>query len=76
MASEWLINSCDHPGALHDFSFAERRAIILAKRDNWKIKPGDLYHFSVLKQDGEIYNFRAIPAIHKICQDHDLYQDC
>jgi hypothetical protein len=76
MASEWLVNSCDHPFALEDFSFTERRQIVIARRQHWRILPGQVHHVSVLKQDGEIYTFRAIPDIHAICLNHDLYVDC
>ena len=56
-----------------DFSFSELRLIVKARRSNYKIKKGQYYTKQVNKFDGEIYTFKAIPEMHKICINHDLY---
>lgn len=71
MASEWLLNSGIFDG---EYSFAELREIVKAKRNGWKIKKGQRYIRQNNKYDGKLYTFKAIPAIDKICRDHDLYE--
>lgn len=55
------------------YSFLELRAIANAKKNMCKIKKGDKYINKVVEHEGEIYTFRAIPSIHQICLDYDLY---
>ncbi|MCK9468245.1 MAG: hypothetical protein M0Q49_02405 [Porticoccaceae bacterium] len=71
-AAEWLINGGPHTG---HFSFRELRAIAHARRSRWRIEPGQRYLKQVQRFEGRLCVFRAIPAIHAICLDHDLY-DC
>lgn len=56
-----------------DFSFAELRQIVKARRQGYKIQPGQKYVRQSNKFDGELYTFKAIPAMHEICLAHDLY---
>ncbi len=71
MAYEWLSNCVD---SLRGFSFTEKRAIVLARRNGGKILHGEEYLEQCISEDGIIRRFKAIPAIHKICIDHDLYE--
>ncbi|MBE0470399.1 MAG: hypothetical protein IBX55_12950 [Methyloprofundus sp.] len=71
-SSEILIQSLAY--MIHNLTFAEKREIVKARRNNWAIKKGERYNKQVNKMDGEIYDWKSIPAIHKICIDHDLYQ--
>jgi hypothetical protein len=66
---EWIENS-DFTGML---TFSERRAIIEARRRNWKILPGMVYCHQVNKQDGEIFDFRSMPELIEICQRADVW---
>jgi hypothetical protein len=62
--------------SLEGTTFAERRAIVKARNNYGKILKGQKCHFSVLKQDGIIYDFRAIPEIHAIMVRLNWYVDC
>ena len=71
MACEWLLaQGWDGMG----FSRKDLRSISKAKKNNWLIKKGDMYTNQRCKQDGEVYTFKAITDIHKICLNHDLYE--
>lgn len=56
------------------FTFTEMRELVKARKANCRIQKGQVY----IKQnnifDGEIYTFKAIPEIHQICIDHNLYE--
>lgn len=56
-------------------TFAEKRALVEAKQSNYKIWKGEIYNKQVNKQDGDIYTWRSIPAIHAICCKYDMYVD-
>lgn len=72
-ASVWL-NQDDWWRNSGKLSFTELREIAKAKANNWKIQVGDVYLNQVNKQDGDLMTFRAIPAIHKICLNHNVYE--
>lgn len=57
------------------FSFAEMRQIVKAKRNNWKIKKGEVYEKVSGKWDGDFAVFRAIPAMDALCIEHELYPE-
>ena len=71
-ACDWLCQ------VLHDFkfTFAERRDIVKARKDGWMIKKGKKYIVQNNVACGEFYVFKAIPEIHDICLDYDLYEEC
>lgn len=71
MASEWL-NQCGNLRGL-TFTFSEWRAIIKARDNNWTIKKGEVYTNQRNVQDGEIFTFKSITAIHEICCKYDYY---
>lgn len=56
-----------------ELTFAEWRAIASLKANNWRIKKGQLYEFQTNEMDGEIYTFKSLPIIVKICQRLGLY---
>lgn len=56
-------------------SATEIEAMKAARDNGFKIKKGDVYIRQTNKYDGRIYTFRAIPAIHKICCDHEFYPE-
>jgi hypothetical protein len=55
-------------------TISEKRAIIRAKNNNYRINKGDIYIRQCVKNDG-IYTFKAIPEIHEICIKHDIYSE-
>ena len=57
----------------YGYSFSELRSIAKAKRNKFLIIKGQTYLRQNNKFDGDIYTFKAIPALHQICLDHDLY---
>lgn len=70
-ACEWLNNS----GYTNeeDLTPDEWKSYQLAKSNGFKIKKGESYIRQNNKFDGEIYTFKAIPAIHDICIKYDFY---
>lgn len=58
-----------------DFSIADLRKIVLARRDGWKILPGQRYNKQVQKFEGELVVVRSRPEIMEICHRHKLYGD-
>jgi len=56
-------------------TISERRAIIKAKNNGWKIKKGEraLYHVGVW--NGDFFYSYSIPEIHDICLKYDLYEE-
>jgi hypothetical protein len=59
---------------MHELTFAQKRAIVIARSKGWKILKGEQYIYQFNKQEGLTFYFRAIPAIHQICVQFDLYQ--
>ena len=57
----------------NSLSFAEKRSLIRAKQNKYKVIKGDSYIRQFLNQDGETYEFKAIPEIHSICVKYDIY---
>jgi hypothetical protein len=70
MASDWL---CQYEDGFDGFTFAEKRAIVLARRNGWFIQPGEAYVSQACTIDGFVYSFKAIKAIHDICIKYKLY---
>ena len=54
-------------------TFLEKRTLILAKENNYKILKGESYNKQFNKMDNQTYTFRSIPAIHEICCKYDVY---
>lgn len=73
MASDWIINGDVDPLRL---TFGERRQIVTARRNGWRIKAGERYVRQAVKCCGDFGNFVAIPALHEICLKYDLYDQC
>ena len=57
------------------YSFAELRVIAKAKANGYKIQKGERYLRQGNVCDGELYTFKAIPAMHDICIRHGLYEN-
>jgi hypothetical protein len=70
-ACDWISNLLHE----YEFTFAERRAIVKARKNGWRIKKGEKYIVQNNVQNGEFYSFKAIPAIHEICLKHDIYEE-
>ena len=70
-ASEWITN-CD---VWDECTFTEKKSIVLAKKDNWRIKKGDIYLEQINIWCGDFNVFKAIPAMHEICLKYDLYEE-
>lgn len=62
---------------LNELSFAEKRAIVKARKNGWRVMKGDkcLIH-TLVSCDGKlIMTWRAIPEIHTINSNHCMYED-
>lgn len=55
-------------------SFAEKRALVKARKNAFKIKKGKKYIKQNNVLDGEFYTFKAIPEMHDICLKYGLYE--
>ena len=71
MASEFI---CGAGVNGFGYSFSELRVIAKAKKNKFKIIKGQKYLRQNNICDGDIYTFKAIPEMHQICLDHDLYE--
>jgi len=72
-AWEWL-SDCDYK-EFTTLTFSERKSIVKAKKNGFKIKRGDIYILCKGKFDGEFAVSRAIPELDAICKKYDIYQD-
>lgn len=70
----WIINSSsisdDYP-----FTFGEKRLLVRARRERWRIQSGQVYLRQVNKFDGDLLTFRARPEIHALCLKYHVYED-
>lgn len=74
-ASEYVLDSDMLADRL--FSISELRQIVMARRNQYMIRPGQMYikQVSVDETAREMYVFRAIPAMHNLCIRYDLYPE-
>jgi hypothetical protein len=72
MASEWVMNSYGD----FKFTFSELRTIAKAKKNSFKIKPGQKYIRQFNRDCGDVWTYTAIPKMHQICIDHGIYDNC
>lgn len=73
-ACEWVENIVVDNLYDYKFSYAELREIVTARRNRWRIVPGQLYRRIVSVERGDLYVWRVIPAIDAICHKHDIYE--
>lgn len=66
-ACEWIRED------ISGFEFAELRKIVMARKNGWKIKKGQRYIKQINICDGDFYVYKAIPDIHDICIEHDIF---
>ena len=70
-ASDWILNE----GDFDRYTFSEKRDLVKAMRNKWRIQPGEIYSKQVNIWCGEFNVHRAIPALHAICVKYDMYQE-
>ncbi len=58
-----------------DFTISDLRKIVKVKRQGWKIQPGQRYIKQFNRDSGETWTFRAIPEMHELCREYDLYPE-
>lgn len=75
-AGIWIHSSLDDMRTWEELTFSEWRAIARLKANSWMIKKGQTYEDCICKQDGELYSFKCLPEINKICQRLSMYDDC
>lgn len=71
MACEWV----RHSGIFEYLTFAEKKAVVRAKRNMYKIKKGQIYIRQFNSDCGDKWTFKAIPEMHDICLKYDLYEE-
>lgn len=59
----------------YSFTFAEKRALVNARENRFKIKKGDLYVKQCVSLDNSLFTFRAILEIHQINIKYDTYEE-
>lgn len=78
MACEWLLSQTTSDlRRLFDefrFTFTEKRQIINAYNNNYKIIKGQYYIRQTLVDNGQFTQFMAIPEIHEICCKYEIYE--
>lgn len=57
------------------FSFTEKRIIVRARSNGYRIKKGEQYIKQFVVEGGDNWTFRAIPELHAICIKYDLYPE-
>ena len=64
-------------GFLDELSFSEKRSLVKARRNGWRVMKGEKCMTSTLVScdGGIIMTWRAIPEIHEINQRHGMYED-
>jgi len=73
-ACDWIVNG-DLYETFHCCTWEEKKDIIRARRNKWRIHPGQKYLRQAMKWEGEMTTFKAIPEMHDICVKYDLYQE-
>lgn len=57
-------------------TFSEKRAYIIAKRNGFRILPGETYVKQVqITDDGDLFTYRAIPAMNDICYKYHFFEE-
>jgi hypothetical protein len=76
-ASEWIINygSLSELFSDTEMSFADKRKIIKARDEHFKILPKSRYYEQVVEYEGSIYTVRGRIDMVEICQKYDLFCD-
>ena len=72
-SSEWLYNF--NYRADLTLTFSEWRTIAELKANNWKIQKGQIYINQVGVWDGDFYEVKILPEMHKLCLKYDLYPE-
>jgi len=57
-----------------DFTMTERRALVMMRRNGWRILKGQRYTRQSNVREGRLYTFKASPEMHQLCLDYDLYE--
>jgi hypothetical protein len=70
-ASEWVYESLMYV----KFTFSEKRDIVKAKRNGWKVKKGEKYIRQFNTEGGDTWAYIAIPAMDELCQKYDLFPE-
>lgn len=70
-----IVESLDYIRSCGKLTFTEMRAVAQLKANVWKIKKGQLYEAQFNEMDGDIYTFKTLPTIAKVCQKLKLYEE-
>lgn len=73
-ACDWITEGLDY--FVDELTFAEKRIVVKARQNGWRIMKGEKHLRSTfIGCDEEIYTWRAIIDIHKLCMKYEIYQD-
>jgi len=71
-AGTWIANSSLDYSIM---TFSEKRAVVNAKKRNWKILPGMEYVDQRVIWEGRPDTFRAVRSLLDICIKYDVFKD-
>lgn len=57
------------------YTISELREIVKARRNAYQIVKGQKYIYQFNTNGNDVWVFKAIPEIHEICLEHDMYED-
>jgi threonine aldolase len=72
-SADFIIEAMDWIRTGGELSFSELRAIAALKANNWQILKGQIYEKQFNSYEGQVYNFKTLPEIGKLCSRHGLY---
>lgn len=72
----WLVNIGNTPESIFnqiDMTEDEKRYVIKAHANKWKVKKGEPAIYCAGITDGDFGTWYSIPEIHDICMKYDIY---
>ena len=73
-ACDWITEELQY--FVEELTFTEKRMVVSARQNGWRIMKGEKHlKAAMIGCDGEIYTWRVIIDIHRLCIKYDVYQD-
>ena len=73
-ACVWIIEGL--PDVADGLTFSELRSIVTARKNGWRVMKGEKHsQATIVGCDNDLFSWRAITAIHDICQKYEIYGD-
>jgi len=73
-ACDWITEQLDD--LVPYLSFTEKRAVVIARMNGWRIMKGEKHiRATIVGCEGELYTWRGIIDIDKLCKNHNVYEN-